>query len=75
MKEDGIGWNGGIRFQLASKEQAMPFATQARSYAVVLGYYTTCLDVHSPFLPDWVTALTTDSRLGFRIIKAHSRAG
>ena len=75
MREADGTWNGGIRFQFRSKEQALSFATQARSYAVVLGDLTTCLDVHSPYLPEWLTALSADPRLGFRVVKANPASG
>lgn len=69
LRDADSTWNGAIRFQLRDREQALNLAVMLRSFAIVLGDLTTCLQVSSPYLPDWVTAFTHDPALGFRVAR------
>ena len=56
-------------FRRDQRVASLNLAVMLRSFAIVLGDFTTCLQVSSPYLPDWVTAFTHDPALGFRVAR------
>lgn len=58
VRDAASQWTGSLRMQLADRDAAMHLATKLRQFAVRVEGVTGILDVHSPYLPDWLTTPT-----------------
>ena len=56
VRDGSQSWTGAFRLQLEGRAAALELAVQLRSFAVRVGDTMGVFDVHSPYLPDWLSS-------------------